>query len=226
MFKEPFVLKMSGHVFDNEELLLNHAKLIRDLWLDGYRMVVVTGGGSLARHYISIARKAGVNESLLDTIGIAVSRLNALLLASILSDIAYVVIPSNLEETFKAWTTGKLVIVGGFQPGQSTATVALLTAEYLGLKHVIDCANIDAVYTSDPRTDPNAKKIDRISTTELLDMLKSRTIAGTYDLLDPWALNIARRGNITIYVINCSSPGNLINFVRQGLGAGTIITPT
>lgn len=226
MFKEPFVLKMSGHVFDNEELLLSHARLIRDLWSEGRRMIIVTGGGSLARHYIGIARKAGANESLLDTIGIAVSRLNALLLASILSNIAYLVIPSNLEETFRAWTTGRLVIVGGFQPGQSTATVALLTAEYLGLKYVIDCANIDAVYTSDPRVDPNARRIDRISTTELMEMLKSRTIAGTYDLLDPWALSIARRGGITIYVINCSSPNNLVNFVRQGLGVGTIITPT
>ncbi|WP_069807539.1 UMP kinase [Vulcanisaeta thermophila] len=225
MLKGPFVLKMSGHVFDNEELLLNHARIIRDLWVEGYRMVVVTGGGSLARHYIGVARRAGVNESLLDTIGIAVSRLNALLLASILSDISYLVIPGNLEDTFKAWSTGRLVIIGGFQPGQSTATVALLTAEYLGFKYVVDCANIDAVYTSDPRIDPSARRIERISAGELMDMLRSRTIAGTYDLLDPWALSIARRGGITIYVISCSSPNNLVNFVRGGSGVGTIITP-
>lgn len=226
MLKEPFILKMSGHAFDDEELLLSHARLIKELWNDGHKMIVVTGGGSLARRYINIARKAGANESLLDSIGISVSRLNALLLASILSDIAHVVIPSNLEETFKAWTTGRLVIVGGFQPGQSTATVALLVAEYLGFKHVVDCANIDAVYTSDPKVDPNARRIDRISTSELINMLRSKTVAGTYDLLDPWALSIAKRSSITIYIINCSSPNNLVSFVKQGLNAGTIITPT
>ncbi|WP_243668626.1 hypothetical protein [Vulcanisaeta sp. JCM 16161] len=49
------------------------------------------------------------------------------------------------------------MITGGFQPGQSTATVALLVSESLGIKRLIDCANIDAVYTSDPRVDPTPR---------------------------------------------------------------------
>jgi uridylate kinase len=188
-------------------------------------MAIVVGGGSLARRYINLGRKLGINESLLDMLGISSSRLNAQLLAYALSDIAYLSIPTNLEEVYRAWTAGKLVITGGFQPGQSTATVALLVSEFLGIKVMIDCANVDAVYTSDPRRDPHAKRLDKVSISELMTILQSRTVAGTYDLLDPWALSIAQRGGVTIYVISCEDPSLLKNLVINGVGAGTVITP-
>jgi uridylate kinase len=224
-FMEIFTLKLSGHLFDNGDLLPTYVDLIRELWVGGYRMVVVTGGGSLARRYIELGRGLGINESLLDMLGISASRLNAQLLASALSDIAYLPIPKDLNETFSAWTTGRLVIVGGFQPGQSTATVAMLVSELLGVRKLIDCANVDAVYTSDPRKDPNAKRLERVSIDELMGILKSRTMAGTYDLLDPWALSIAQRGKIAIYVVSCNKPEALKNVVTKGVGAGTVITP-
>jgi len=63
---EIFTLKLSGHLFDNGDLLPTYVDLIRELWVGGYRMVVVTGGGSLARRYIELGRGLGINESLLD----------------------------------------------------------------------------------------------------------------------------------------------------------------
>ncbi|GAB6945299.1 UMP kinase [Vulcanisaeta sp. JCM 14467] len=225
MIRGPIVLKLSGHLFDDEDLLLKYVDLIRELWNSGYRMAVVTGGGSLARRYIEVGRKMGINESLLDMLGISASRLNAQLLAAALSDIAYLPIPTNLDEVFRAWSTGRLVITGGFQPGQSTATVAFLVSESLGIKQLIDCANVDAVYTSDPRTDPNAKRLDKVSISELMGMLRSRTIAGTYDLLDPWALSIAQRSGITIYVVGCSRLSSLRRLITEGVSDGTVITP-
>ncbi|WP_054842604.1 UMP kinase [Vulcanisaeta distributa] len=225
MMREPFTLKLSGHLFDSEDLLPKYVDLIREFWKNGYKMAVVTGGGSLARKYIDIGRKMGINESLLDMLGISASRLNAQLLAAALSDIAYLPIPTNIDEVFRAWSTGRLVITGGFQPGQSTATVALLVSESLGIKRLIDCANVDAVYTSDPRVDPNARRLDRVSISELMAMLKSRTVAGTYDLLDPWALSIAQRSGITIYVVGCGKLGSLRRLITEGVSDGTIITP-
>ncbi len=223
--REPFTLKLSGHLFDNGDLLPRYAELIRGLWASGYRMAVVTGGGSLARRYIEVGRRMGINESLLDMLGISASRLNAQLLAAALSDIAYLPIPTNLDEVFRAWSTGRLVITGGFQPGQSTATVALLVSEALGIRKLIDCANVDAVYTSDPRVDPNARRLDRVSISELMAMLRSRTVAGTYDLFDPWALSIAQRSGITIYVVGCGRLESLRSLVTEGVGAGTVVTP-
>ncbi|BDR92964.1 UMP kinase [Vulcanisaeta souniana] len=225
MLKEPFTLKLSGHLFDNDNLLPSYVNLIHEFWKNGYKMVVVTGGGSLARRYIELGRRMNANEAMLDLLGISVSRLNAQLLAAALSDIAYITIPTNLDEVFRAWLTGKLVITGGFQPGQSTATVALLVSEFLGIKKMIDCANVDAVYTSDPRIDPNAKRLSKVSIAELKDMLKSKTVAGTYDLLDPWALGIAQRSGITIFVVGCNKPETLRRLMINGISEGTIITP-
>ena len=221
-----FTLKLSGHLFDNADLLPTYVKLIRELWANGYRMVVVTGGGSLARRYIEIGRSLGINESLLDMLGILASRLNAQLLASALSDIAYLPIPTDINATLSAWATGRLVIVGGFQPGQSTATVAMLVSEALGIKNLVDCANVDAVYTSDPRRDPTARRLERVTVDELMGILRSRTAAGTYDLLDPWALSIAKRGGITIHVVSCNNPDALRRLISEGVGAGTVITPS
>ncbi|MGC8606271.1 MAG: UMP kinase [Vulcanisaeta sp.] len=225
MIRESFTLKLSGHLFDSEDLLPKYVDLIRELWKNGYRMAIVTGGGSLARRYIELGRKMNINESLLDMLGISASRLNAQLIAAALSDIAYLPIPTNLDEVFRAWSTGRLVITGGFQPGQSTATVALLISEFLGIKRLIDCANIDAVYTSDPRVDSNARKLDKVSISELMAMLRSRTVAGTYDLLDPWALSIAQRSGITIYVIGCGKLSSLRRLITEGTSDGTVITP-
>ena len=220
-----FTLKISGHLFDNGDLLPKYVDLIRELWGSGYRFAVVAGGGSLARRYIEIGRKMGINESLLDMLGISASRLNAQLLAAALSDIAYMPIPTSIDDVLRAWATGRLVITGGFQPGQSTATVALLVSEVLGIKKLIDCANVDAVYTSDPRVDPSARRLDRVSVGELMAMLRSRTVAGTYDLLDPWALSIAQRGGVTIYVVGCGNLDSLRRLITEGVGAGTVITP-
>ena len=220
-----FTLKISGRLFDDEDLLPKYVDLIREFWGSGYRMTIVAGGGSLARRYIELGRRMNVNESLLDMLGISASRLNAQLLAAALSDIAYLPIPTNLDEVFRAWSTGRLVVTGVFQPGQSTATVALLNSEFLGIKRLIDCANIDAVYTSDPRTDPNAKRLDKVSINELMAMLRSRTIAGTYDLLDPWALSIAQRSSITIYVVGCGKLDSLRRLITEGVSNGTVITP-
>jgi Uridylate kinase len=101
----------------------------------------------------------------------------------------------------------------------------MLVSELLGVRKLIDCANVDAVYTSDPRKDPNAKRLEKVSIDELMGILKSRTVAGTYDLLDPWALSIAQRGKIAIYVVSCNKPEALKNVVTKGVGAGTVITP-
>ncbi len=220
-----FILKLSGAIFEKEHLIPKYADLIRRLWERDFKFAIVTGGGLLARKYVELGRKFGLNESILDLLGIQVSRLNALLLAGVLGDIAYLPIPSNIDEVLKAWSSGRLLIAGGLQPGQSTATVAVLLAELLGLKAIIDCANIDAVYTADPKVDPNARKFERISIDELIALLKSRALAGTYDLLDPWALNIAKRSSITIYVIHHENVDQVERLITTGCCAGTVITP-
>jgi len=219
------LVKLSGHIFDEEGLIKKHIEVLRRVWSSGVRIALVVGGGGLARRYISIARELGAGESMLDMIGIWASRLNALLMVTALGDIAYPQVPTRLEEALTAWLTGRMVVMGGLQPGQSTATVAMLVAEYLGLGTVVDCANVDAVYTGDPRVDKDARRLRETTVDELLSILRSRALAGTYDLLDPWALVIAKRSGLVIYVVDCRKPSLLEEVLVRGTGYGTRITP-
>jgi uridylate kinase len=115
-------VKVSGKFIDpsNPGYVSELCGVLRELVSSGYRVAVIVGGGGLARRYIDAARRIGVSEALLDSIGIEASRLNALLVASGLGDLAYPSIPRSFEDFLRAWATGKVVVLGGLQPGQST----------------------------------------------------------------------------------------------------------
>jgi len=65
-----------------------YADVIKQLAKD-HTVLIVIGGGSPARDYINVSKELGANNSILDYIGIGVSRLNARLLISALGDSAY-----------------------------------------------------------------------------------------------------------------------------------------
>ena len=220
-----FALKLSGKVFDDEKLVNSYVALIRDLALSGYRLAVVAGGGSLARRYIALAEALGASRFDADRLGILVSRLNAALLASSLGGLAYPDVPGTVDELVRAWSSGvRVVVVGGFQPGQSTATVAALVAEAIRADVLVNAGWVDAVYDDDPRTNPSARRITEIAASELEALLKSRALPGTYELFDPWSLAILRRSNIPMYVVDARDPNNVTR-VLMGENPGTLVKP-
>jgi uridylate kinase len=81
------------------------------------KIFVIVGGGPPARAYISRARSLHISETLLDAIGIAVTRLNALFLACQLQE-NITVIPHSTQEAIDL--DQSLVIMGGTTPGHST----------------------------------------------------------------------------------------------------------
>ena len=221
-----FVLKVSGHVFDSGDLVRRVVDAVRRLWGPGHRMAIVVGGGSVARRYIELARSMGASESMADAVGIMASRLNAQLVISALGDIAYRRVPTSLDEIYEAWSIGKVPVSGGLQPGQSTAAVAMLVAEHLGLENVIYCANVDAVYTSDPRRDPSARRLERVSASELYNILSSTGFrAGTYELIDQWAIRLIQRSGLKVYIVDCSRPELIMDVAVELRGYGTLVTP-
>jgi len=222
------LVKLSGHVFDQEDLVKRYVKVIRFI-LDvspESKIVFVCGGGSIARRYVSILRDITHNEARSDMVGIMVSRLNALTLALSIEE-AYQGVPSNIEEFLKAYSTSRVVFCGGLQPGQSTATVAMILAEITGTRDVVFASNIDAVYDKDPLKHKDAKRLEKVTLSELENILFRETDirAGTYPLLDIWAINIARRARIKIFLYNCREPEKLIDIVLHGAGYGTLIVP-
>jgi len=220
------VVKISGkHVNpDKPGMVKSYAEVLRRLHEEGYRLAVVVGGGPVARAYIAAAREAGANRALQDMLGIEAARLNARLLAAALHPDAYPEPPRSIWEALEAAATGRIVVAGGFQPGQSTAGVAALLAEALGADLLVLATTVDGVYTADPRRSPGAKLIPRLGYRDLHGVLEQSVEPGRYELLDPLALSIVERSGIRVRVVNGSDPENVARAAR-GEEVGSLVAP-
>lgn len=222
------VIKLSGMLFPMQldpAKISAYSDLFRGLKREGHRIVVVTGGGEDARRMLQVARALGGSETLCDMIGIEVSRLNSRLLIAKLGEEAYAEPPTSVEELRRAFELGKIVVMGGLQPGQSTDAVSAIAAESIGADMLIRTTDVDGVYTSNPAKDPNAKKLDRIGTDELLKkVLSGEFVAGSYELFDPIAVKVVERSRIKTWVINGDNPRNVEDVIR-GKKVGTFVNP-
>jgi len=221
------VLKLGGHLlFDediNTEVLAKYAELLKRCY-DGGRWVVVVGGGSLARKYINAARKLGFDEASCDEIAVRVTRVHAYLLAKALDNVAVQRIPVSLDEITELSNTGRVVVVGGLQPGQSTLAVSALTASAIKAERVVVATDVDGIYTDDPKKNPEAKLIPRMSFQQLAEMARNVSQkAGEYKIVDAVGLAMVLRTHIPLYYVN----GFHLNRVEDALfgrTAGTIVS--
>ncbi len=184
---------------------------------------VVTGGGKAAREYIQAARELGADESTCDLIGIELTRLNARLLIAALGDAAYYEPPLNYKEARNAGLTGKIVVMGGVTPGQTTDAVSAVLAEYTGADLLINATSIDGVYTSDPKKNRDARKFDSMTPRQLIEIvMKTEMVAGANSPTDLLAAKIIERSNIRTIVLNGEEPQNIVDAV-SGKYCGTVI---
>ena len=182
--------------------------------------IVIAGGGSIARHYISHARSSGADESTLDELGIEISRLNAKLLIYALKNKAYSHPPITLQEVRHAVDDGLIVIAGGLHPGQSTNGTAALIAEKIKAEQFLNATDVDGVYDMDPNKFKKAKKFKQIELKNLKNMLVHEdSVAGGYDLMDIVALKIIERSKIKTRIIKAD-----IKIIENAIKGGDVGT--
>ncbi|MCS7135760.1 MAG: UMP kinase [Nitrososphaerota archaeon] len=224
------VLKLSGHLVAigdkiNYQLIADYAKLLRELYDGKGKWVVVVGGGEIARRYVDAARMLGADEVMCDEVAILVTRANAKLMTICLGDLAQQRIPTSTEELRELATNGKIVVMGGLQPGQSTIAVAALAASVIKAERLIVTTDVDGIYTSDPKIDPNAKPLSQVSLSDLSKMVAALPQnAGKYPLIDNLAIAILRRSKITCVYLN----GRKLEDVKKaimGEKVGTLVIP-
>lgn len=224
--KKILVIKLSGSVYNfktTSKSLKEYAKVLLDIQTK-VQPVVVSGGGIIARHYVSLARSLGSDESSLDEMGIEISRLNAMLLSAALGDSVYPVIPSNLEEISIACQSGKIVVSGGLHPGQSTNATAALICEKIKADRFLNATDVDGIYDSDPKKNAKAKMFKEITIKKCLDLLNNEsTQAGNYELMDIVAMKVIERSKIPTFVIK-SDPKVIRNLIMKNRQTGTKIT--
>jgi len=222
------VLKLGGSLLydDVGRILIDrvraYAKAVNSFVEDRHSMVVVVGGGKPARLFIAAARELGASEAQCDWLGIKIARNNAELLCAALGNLAYPKIVETLDELETAICPGKVVLMGGLTPGQSTNAVAALAAETVQADMLLNATNVDGIYDRDPK-EPGAKKLESVTVDELSKILSGTgTRAGEYKLFDPVAIRVVGRSRIPTVIFNGNDPENLLR-IMEGKEVGSRI---
>ena len=221
------VIKIGGHLIStkdgiNTELFKKYSRLLSETY-DRGRWCIVVGGGEEARKYVRAARDLGINESICDLIAVKVTRINALLLASILGEKAVQRIPESLEELIQYSSKGRIVVMGGLQPGQSTIAVSALAAEAINADKLIVATDVDGIYTDDPKLNPKARLLEEVTLSQLMKIVdKTSHRAGEYKLIDMVAYKVLSRSKIQTIYLNGRHPENIRKAI-MGEKVGTLI---
>jgi len=190
-----------------------------------YQLAVVCGGGVPARENASHIRKLGGSEFLADEVAILSTRMNAMMLLSALGEDAHPVVAESFKEAMNALNSGKIVLMGGTIPGITTDTDAALLAEGIGAKRIVNLSNVDGVYSGDPKKDKNAKKLQRMSFSQLTQLASQydERKAGTRFVFDLIACKLIARSMIETHFIYGKNFAEVQSAIEGKMHPGTLV---
>jgi len=220
------VIRIGGSVVAspvNTELINKYADIIQTVKQQGHDIVVVIGGGALAREFIGVARNLNLDMTAQDEIAISCSRLFAQLFLKRIGSAGCSKVAITLDEAAQCLDEGKVVVMGGLRPGITTDAVATLVAERVNAELLVKGTDQNGVYDKDPRKHPEAVKLDRLSLEELAAVFEhSEHKAGIHQIIDPEAIKVLKRRQLKLVVVNGFKPENILEAI-SGENVGTVI---
>jgi uridylate kinase len=233
--KATSVIKLGGSLLFTDDKKINSKKIAEFCKIFKRKTysgthVIVCGGGTIARDYIDAVRSFNENEALCDILGIALSRINSKLIISAFQDFAYPEVPKSIEELSTAILFGRIVVMGGLQPGQSTTSVAFEVAEYINAEELIILTDVKGIYDKDPHKFKDAKLYEKLNYEELQELiLKSsgakQAAAGEYRIFDAVSLQILKRSKIRVLITSGEDLNDFSNYWNgEKKITGTIIS--
>jgi len=189
------------------------------------KLIIVCGGGSLARDYQAALRAVapGAAADDQDWVGIAATRVNGELLRRIFrrhcgEDLV-------TDPTAVTVFAGRIMVAAGWKPGFSTDTVAVLLAQRFSADTVVNLSNIAKVYSDDPKKNPAARPLDRVSWKEMLGIVGGEWAPGKNTPFDLTAARAAAGARIRVIFAEGGDLENLSRAFAGGDFVGTTIGP-
>jgi molybdenum storage protein len=200
----------------------------------GIQFVVLSGGGTRARHIYSIASELELPTGVVATLGKYIPMQNARMLQMLLAKHGGLyIMPDDFEKLPLYLTMGCIPIMSGMPPfgywekreegsripPHRTDAGVFLSAEFLGSKRAIFIKDEEGLYTDDPKKNPKATHIPRITASELQkrvlpDMVIERVVV-EYLPRAQWCKELQ--------IVNGLKPGQVLAAL-EGQDVGTIIT--
>jgi uridylate kinase len=227
------LLKISGEALAGDkgqgldygvvEALAEELKAVHAL---GVNLCLVVGGGNIIRG--AVASREGLDRVSADYMGMLATVINALAVQDVLEKIGVdtrVMTAIRMESLAEPYIRrrairhlekGRLIIFAGGtgNPFFSTDTAGVLRALEIEAEVILKATNVDGIYTSDPRKNPDAEFIPELSFQE--------AIVRNYAVMDANAFGLCKANNLPIIVFNMNRPG-AISRVLQGERVGTIV---
>ncbi len=206
------------------QFLSNFRALILDKVQQGFSFYIITGGGKLARNWRDATAEVNkeVSKDDLDWVGIAATRVNGEVMRSVFPNLS--VPPVILDMREPVTSDCPVVVAGGLSPGWSTDFCSVLAAKAVGAKKMVNLSNIDYVYTADPRTNPDAQKIEKTSWADFRKLIPAEWNPGLSSPFDPVAAKEAAAMNLEVAVINGAHLEEFSNYLDGKEFKGTIIS--
>ena len=228
MGKEVKVLSLGGSLIVPEEIDLKFLKSFCDTLKKNtrkYKFVVVCGGGTVARKYISALREAGANNRAQGFVGISATRMNARFMSYLFGMDPERGIPHTMKEVKKYLKRQDVVFCGALQYGEheTSDTVAVEIAERYKAEF-INLTDVPGLYDKNPKKYRNAKRIDIVSWKKLYDMAnKLEFKPGQHFVIDQTASKMILDKKITSYIIG-KDMKQLNNLLKGKKFIGTTIS--
>ncbi len=145
-----------------------------------------------------------------------------MLLQAALGEHAVKRIPMDVE---KAGGFAGILVMGGTKPGQTTDAVAAQLAWLNEAEFLLIASNVDGVYDSDPKVNPEARLYPGLSTAELLDLTsKKEHTPGYTGIIDPAAAELIHEKKIKTIVVNGRDLENMEKAITGASYTGTLIS--
>ena len=216
------VISLGGSLINpgkiNYKFLLEFKATIRKF--SRYKIVIVTGGGKIARDYIEAL--SDKSEKIRSLIGIKTTKLNAMLVSNFLDN--EIVVPDSLKEVEKLSRMKGIVVCGalGYREKMTSDGTAADVARYLKADLLINMTNVKGFYDKDPRKFKNAKLISEIGFFDFLKMVnKIKYKPGQHFVLDQIAAGIIAKHKIKTVILKC--PDELDKCLNNKKFTGTVI---
>ncbi|GGB86310.1 uridylate kinase [Knoellia flava TL1] len=228
------LLKLSGEVFGggrigvDPEVVRGIARQIAEAIRQGTQVAIVVGGGNFFRG--AELQQKGMERSRADYIGMLGTVMNCLALQDFLEKegidtrvqtaiaMGQVAEPYIPRRAIRHLEKGRAVIfgAGAGMPYFSTDTVSAQRALECQCDMVLmSKSGVDGVYDSDPRTNPDARKLDTVTYAEALRRgLK---------VVDAAAFSLCMENGLPMMVFGMEGEGNITRAI-QGERIGTLVT--
>ncbi len=225
------LLKLSGEVLAGEQKtgldfdkVLTVCKAIKKCADAGVQVAIVVGGGNFWR-----GRSSGkMDRTRADHMGMLATVINCLALADGLEqagavprvqtaiEMQRVAEPYIQAKAIRHLEKGRVVVFGcgTGNPYFSTDTGASLRAAEINADIIFKATNVDGVYDSDPKTNPDAKLYSELTFAEVLNKRLS--------VMDMTAAALCQDNDLPILVFNLSDPENIYR-AAMGEQVGTVV---